>query len=183
MLLLSSLGLLVISTGLALSVILWGSLALVSAPVFALMVLSEVVIISLATGACVGGVSVLLKAVSDALTRLGKALSLHNIGDRLENCGLNLELYVRGLTNRTKNILKLILGDRKKQFLFVLLLILLPPLLAISGRAVGAAIEPPGIAIIKRAVLLSINFFKYAAIALGFVLGASLVIRRVGNEN
>jgi hypothetical protein len=90
---------------------------------------------------------------------------------------------VKGLMNWTKGIFKLILGSRKWQLLFVLLLGLLPPLLAISGHVLGAVIEPPGIALIKWAVPLSINFFKYAGIALGFALSVSLVIRTVEDRH
>ena len=182
-LVLSSLGLLIISTSLALAVVLWASRTLVSAPVFVLIILSEVVIFSLAGGASTIGFGLILKGISDALMRSGRAFGVHRVGGSLEESGLGLGRWVKGLFDRTKHVFKVALGGRKKQLLLLLLLGLLPPLLAIYGRSIGAIIQPPGISMIKWAVPLSIAFFEYAGITLALALSSSLMIRRTEDHD
>ncbi|SRR6266567_8263391 len=175
----SSLGLLLMSTTLALAIVLRLPRGLASLAVLALIVLCEIVIFGLAAGALLIGVGLFLKGLADAF--MG-SFGAHKPGGSLERCGSYLGRWAKNLISGTVSVFKSALGSRSRQLLVLLLLGLAPPLLGFLGRATGAVIEPRGIAMIKRAIPSSIYLFEYAGIALAIALSGAIFIPRTKDQ-
>lgn len=175
----SSLGLLLMSTSLALAIVLRSQLGLASIPVLALIVLCEILIFALAAGALVIGVGLFLKGLADALTR---SFDTQKPGGLLERCGSSLGQWAKDLISRTANIFKSTLGSRSRQLVVLLFLGFAPPLLGFFGRSTGAIMQSRGIAMIKTAMPLSIYLFEYAGIALAIALSSALFIPKAEDQ-
>lgn len=175
----SSSGLLLMSSTLALAIIRQPRQGTAGMIVLALIAGCEVVIFVAVSGVLVIGLCLFLKGVADAIAG---PLADKKPGNIMDRCGSNLALFANRVLSRTISIFKVMVGTRTRQISLLLLLGLAPPLLGFLGRSTGAIIQPHEIAMIQRAMPLSIYLFEYAGIALALALGALLFIPRTANH-
>jgi len=176
-----SICMLFLSSAVAFALFVWTKRA--SAPFFVLVLLAEVVVITLAVGFLLVGVTLFLKSMGDALSNL--AIALGSIGDAWElergaqflgACANGVALKVRALTRWAAETFKLAHGGRKRAFLLLMAFGLFVVVTSAVKDGIRGTLEPPGIQLIVWAtqssmrVLKLLAFYFIGATALHFIL-------------